>query len=152
SLLYGALVGGGDRLELQRWSVAGYLQVATKTHGGASVAYLNTMLAPVQLLASASWIDWEDPISGSDYVEQRRTRDASVSAARTWRGDFTASLAAFYTDDYDQGAREHVGGPQLALAWTPSDATRYSGLYRALLVSAAAAYYPRMMSTFTGDI
>jgi hypothetical protein len=161
----GAVLGGGDRLGMQRWSIAGYVQprsrLSDKVHWGAEVAYLNTMLAPWQILATAGFIDWVDPVATDDpkitLAEDRRTRDASLSLARTWRGTLTTALSGIYTDDVDRppgelGARRQLGGPALSLAWVSGEATAYTDLRRALLARASAAYYPQALSSFAGDI
>jgi hypothetical protein len=161
----GAALGGGDRLGMQRWSIAGYVQprggITDKLHWGADAAYLNTMLAPWQILATAGFVDWVDPVTTSDpkvmLAEDRRTRDAALSLARTWRGTLTTAVSGIYTDDFDRpagelGVRRRLGGPALSLAWVSGEATSYTDLRRALLAHASAAYYPHALSSFAGDI
>jgi hypothetical protein len=147
--LYGLIVAGGDRLGLQRWSIGGFLQDGA--HYGGNFAYLNTMLAPVSVLAEGSLVDWSDPQPDKTTVE-RRTRDASAGAAYLYRNSLFATLAATYTDDYTPVRRLHLGGPQLALSWHSSETTRYTGDRRALIASAQTTFYPQMASTFAGDI
>lgn len=161
----GAVLGGGDRLGMQRWSIAGYVQPRgagnEREHWGADAGYLNTMLAPWRILATVGFVDWVDPIATDDpevtLAEERRTRDASLSLARTWRATLTATLSGLYTDDFDRppgarGVRRHLGGPALSLAWESGEATAYTGVRRALRLDAAAAYYPQALSSFAGDI
>lgn len=161
----GAVLGGGDRLGMQRWSIAGYVQprseVTDKLHWGADAAYLNTMLAPWQILATAGFVDWVDPVAADDpkvmLAEDRRTRDASLSLARTWRGSLTTTLSGIYTDDYDRppgelGVRRQLGGPALSLGWVSGDFTAYTGFREALFASTSVAYYPHALSSFGGDI
>ena len=161
----GAALGGGDRLGLQRWSLAGYVQprggITDKLHWGADAAYLNTMLAPWQILATAGFVDWVDPVATDDpevtLAEARRTRDGSLSLARTWRGSLRTALSAIYTEDVDQppgapGVRRQLGGPALSLAWVSAESTAYTDLRRGLFGAATAAYYPHALSSFTGDI
>lgn len=164
----GAVLGGGDRLGLQRWGIAGYGQprgMITGTadaHWGADAAYLNTMLAPWQIAASAGFVDWVDPVTSTTdtkvmLAEERRTRDASLSLVRTWRGTLTTALSGVYTDDFDQkpsaaGIHRYLGGPALSLAWLSGESTVYTGLRRALSVTASASYYPQALSSFSGDI
>ncbi len=162
---FGAVLGGGDRLGMQRWAIAGYVQpggaISNQLHWGADAAYLNTMLAPWQILATAGFVDWVDPVATTDpkvmLAEDRRTRDASLSLVRTWRGTLTTSLSGIYTDDFDQppgelGVRRHLGGPALSLAWLSGESTAYTGLRRGLIVDVSAAYYPKALSSFAGDI
>jgi hypothetical protein len=165
---FGAVLGGGDRLGLQRWGISGYGQprgMITGTadaHWGADAAYLNTMLAPWQILATAGFVDWVDPVTRTGdtmmmLAEERRTRDASLSLARTWRGTLTTALSGVYTDDFDQqpgaaGIHRYLGGPALSLAWLSGEATAYTGLRRALSLTALASYYPQALSSFAGDI
>jgi hypothetical protein len=119
------------------------------------------MLAPWQILATGSVIDWVDPVATDDpavkLAEDRRTRDASLSVQRIWRQTLTTTLSGVYTDDFDRlpdmaGVRRHLGGPAIALDWVSAETTPYTGLRRAVQLSAAGAYYPRALSTFTGDI
>jgi hypothetical protein len=119
------------------------------------------MLAPWQILATAGFVDWVDPVTTGDpklrLAEDRRTRDASLSVARTWRGTLTAALSGLYTDDFDRPpgelrVRRQLGGPALSLAWGSGEATAYTGFRRALVADASAAYYPRALSSFAGDI
>jgi hypothetical protein len=161
----GLVLGGGDRLGFQRWSIAGYVQPRNSgnntLHWGGDIAYLNTMLAPYQIIAAGSWIDWVDPVSTDDpnvtLAEDRRTRDASLTIARTWRETLTTALSGVYTDDFDRppmetGIRRHLGGPALTLAWVSGDSTHYTGLRRALIASVGTAYYPKQLSSFAGTI
>ncbi|HUJ56928.1 MAG TPA: hypothetical protein VLX92_00390 [Kofleriaceae bacterium] len=162
--LFGLVIGGGDRLGLQRWSIAGLVQPAVekvpRTHWGADLAYLNAMLAPVLIVGEFSLLDWSDQTdngSGTNVDEERRTRDATLAATYTYRGTLTSSLGGVYSDDFDRvtglaGAREHVGGPQLAVRWDSAETTRYTGPRRALVADAAVAFYPRQVSTFSDDI
>jgi len=162
---YGIVLGGGDRLGLQRWSLAGHVQppnaATSRLHWGGELAYLNTMLAPWQILATAGFVDWVDPVTmaGSDVTraEDRRTRDAALSVSRTWRDTITTTVSAIYTDDFDRppdlpGLDRRLGGPAVSLAWLSGESTPYTGLRRALLASASAAYYPHALSSFAGDI
>jgi hypothetical protein len=165
SFQYGAVIGGGDRLGLQRWSIAAHIQPPTTSNGplrwGGEVAYLNAMAAPWTIVASAGFVDWADPVmqDGSDVTrdEERRTRDAALALSRTWRDTLTTTLAGVYTEDIDQPPDQprldrKLGGPALSLAWTSAESTAYTGLRRALLAAASTAYYPHALSTFTGDI
>ncbi|HEX7843905.1 MAG TPA: hypothetical protein VF469_40800, partial [Kofleriaceae bacterium] len=159
------VLGGGDRLGLQRWSISGSVQppgsFSDQPHWGGEVDYLNTMAAPWQILATAGFLDWAAPVKleGSDITraEERRTRDAALSISRVWRDTISTTLAGVYTRDFDRppdqpGADRHLGGPAVSLTWLSGEATPYTGLRRALLASASAAYYPRALSSFLGDI
>lgn len=161
----GVVLGGGDRLGMQRWSISGYAQPpglgSSHTRWGGDAEYLNTMLAPWRIIATAGLVDWSDPISTDDpqvfLAEDRRTRDASLSLSRTWRETLTTTLSTVYTDDFDRppntaGFGRHLGGPSLSLAWASVESTPYTGARRAVLLDASAAYYPHALSTFTGDI
>nr|HEX4314985.1 hypothetical protein [Kofleriaceae bacterium] len=159
----GVVLGGGDRLDEQRWSLAGYAQPpssgSTAWHYAGDVAYLNHMLAPVTIYADVDAIDWVDPVTFANGSaappDHRRERDATLQILRTWRGTFTAAVAGLYTDDFDQlvtPERRHLGGPQITLAYGAAESTRYTGPRRALYASVNAAYYPSAISTFTGDL
>lgn len=157
----GIQLGGGDRLDLQRWLIAAYGQYDTslsnRVHWGADIQYLNHMLAPWTILATAGFVDWVDSLdtdTGS-VADERRSRDVTVSLSRTWRNALTATLTAVYADDYDAAlapSRRHLGGPELALDWLSSESTPYTGIRRALLARARIGYFPHAASTFAGDI
>ncbi len=155
---YGFVLGGGDRLGFQRWNIAGYVQPpvdGSPTHGGATVDYLNTMVAPWQILADASLIDWADPIA-NDAPEERRTRDVSLTLARTWRGSLLTSLAGVYTEDFDtidgETNHTHLGGPSLTLSWLSGESTRYTDIRRGIAVSTSVAYYTAQLSSFASGV
>ncbi|HET9626408.1 MAG TPA: hypothetical protein VFP84_33835, partial [Kofleriaceae bacterium] len=160
----GAVIGGGDRLGIQRWAIAGYGQYAPSltdhVHWGADAAYLNNMLAPWQILASAGFLDWVDPVAvagGATVGDERRTRDASLSISRTWRGSLTTLASAVYSDDLDRfpGApaiHDRIGGALLDASWTFAETTPYTGLRRGWFGEATAAAYPSALSTFRGDL
>jgi hypothetical protein len=168
----GAVLGGGDRLGMQRWSIAAYAQsdrtLSNQLRWGGDVAYLNMMLAPWQLLAAAGFADWVDPVATDDpdvtLAEQRQTRDAQLSIGRLWRDTLQTQLSGIYTDDTYQlpglrpadppepAVRRRLGGSALSVAWVWGDSTAYTGLRRALFGNASAAYYPASLSSFAGDI
>jgi len=166
----GLVLGGGDRLGLHRWSLAGYVQprdkeITDRAHWSGSAAYLNSMLAPWQILAFADAFEWVDlvhrTVDGSvDEVargEQRRTRDAGISLARTWRDTLTATLGAMYFEDRDVRPDEpaldrKLAGPRLTLGWQSGESTPYTGDRRALVGSLSGAYYPEALSSFAGDL
>ncbi|HMG24517.1 MAG TPA: hypothetical protein VK607_24440 [Kofleriaceae bacterium] len=162
---YGITLGGGDPLGMQRWSISAHAQPPVSSddtvHFGGELAYLNTMLAPWQILATAGFLDWVEPITmdGSDLVrtELRQTRDASLSVSRIWRDSLVTTLSGVYTQDIDEPpdqprADRKLAGPALSLSWLSGEATAYTGLRRALLASASGAIYPQSLSSFTGDI
>ena len=156
---YGFVLAGGDPLEYQRWQIAGYVQPPVDhgaTHGGATVDYLNLMLAPVSILASASLIDWAVPLSGSELPEERRTRDLSLTVSRVYRGSLLASASAIYTDDLDrfdgETRRTHLGGPQVAVSWLSAESTRASGIRRGFAASLQLADYPRALSSLDANL
>jgi hypothetical protein len=163
----GFVLGGGDRLGIQRWSIAGFVQppigTVTSPHFGGDVAYLSNVLAPVQIYADANFYDWGDLTGATTSTgesvtlsEQRRTRDAVLALSNTYRDTLTTSLAALYTDNYwsdSLGAyHAHAAGPQLSLQWESAETTRYTAERRALIFDAAVAYYPQAWSTLPGDI
>lgn len=159
----GLLLGGADRLELQRWSLAGYYQPGGDTpHYGASAAYLNNMLAPVYVVAAATFLDWETPVADAfdprtTYDEEHRTRDASLLVGATYRGALSGAIGGVYTDDFEQledemGLHRRVGGPAISVQWYSAETTRYTGPRRALLLEGEAAFYPEQWSTFSSDI
>jgi hypothetical protein len=123
------------------------------------------MLAPWQILAAAGFLDWEAPIEMDGHttmlLEQRRTRDAVLAISRVWRDTIETALSGVYTRDDVRRPEasglvpsldRHLGGPAVSLAWQSGESTPYTGWRRALLASASAAYYPRALSSFAGDI
>jgi hypothetical protein len=161
AFLIGAVLAGGDHLGLQRWSLAGYVQLtqpslgtgsqlATQPGFGANVAYLNTMLAPVSLIGEYSMADWND--ASYKPVANYRMRDALVAATYTYRGTLVSSIGGVYTDNFDSVFDRHVAGPQVAMQWESAQTTRYTDERLALIADLAVAYYPHDASTFTGDI
>jgi hypothetical protein len=161
----GAVIGGGDQLGIQRWAIAGYGQYAPSitdhVHWGADAAYLNNMLAPWQILATAGFVDWVDPVAGvqagTTVAEARRTRDLSLSISRTWRGTLTTLASALYSDDFDQlpgesAVHDHIGGGLLDASWVFAESTPYTGARRGWFGDASVAAYPAALSTFRGDI
>jgi WD40 repeat protein len=150
--MLGGVVAGGDRLGMQRWSLAGYVQPASnRTHWGGAAAYLNTMLAPVLILAEASTIDWLDTDPDTKATTERKTRDATVGIGYTYRNTLLTTFGGTYTSDYDPNRRA-LGGPQLTTTWYSNETTRYTGDRRAFIASAGAAFYPQQASTFASDI
>ncbi|HEX5064253.1 MAG TPA: hypothetical protein VFV99_32990 [Kofleriaceae bacterium] len=163
----GLVLGGADRLEIQRWMLSGYWQPGNdthKSHYAAAAGYVNNMLAPVSVIAQGSFIDWRsqsiddtDPMNTITYDEEHRTRDASAAISYTYRGSLFTTLGGVYTDDFAQvdtlpSSRLHLGGPSATVEWYSAESTRYTGPRRALLANAAIAYYPRQWSTFMGNI
>lgn len=158
----GLVLGGGDRLGLQRWSLAGYVQPGgDKAHYGANVAYLNYMLAPVYVVGNGGFLDWVDPTpSATDpdliFDVERRTRDASLMIGTSYRGSVDAAIGGVFTDDHEEigstSLRRYVGGPSATVTWYSAETTRYTGPRRALQLEGQLAYYPDSWSTFMGDI
>src|SRR5258706_9499309 len=105
--MIGGVLAGGDRLGLQRWSLAGYVQPADKRpYWGGDVAYLNAMLAPVMLLAEGTVLDWADKQPNQSPTERKR-RDASAGAAYLYRDTLFATIAGTYTYDDDSFRKAH---------------------------------------------
>src|SRR5690606_35615782 len=126
----GLVLGGADRLDLQRWSIAGFVQPGTdgdRPHYGATAAYTNNMLAPVFVTAQGGYLDWVAPVADESdpmitHDEEHRTRDASLLIGNTYRGALAAALGGQYTDDEEQlemlsPLRRHLGGPTAQLSW-----------------------------------
>jgi hypothetical protein len=161
----GVVLGGADRLDLQRWSLAGFVQPGTDdgpAHYGATAAYTNNMLAPVFVTAQGGFLDWVAPVADETdpmitYDEEHRTRDASLLVGYTYRGTLAAAVGGQYTDDEEQlemlpRLRRYLGGPAAQLSWYSAESTRYTGPRRALRIDGQLGYFPRDLSSFDGDI
>ena len=161
----GAILAGGDRLELQRWSIAGYVQppdsLTNQVHGGAEADYLNAMVAPWQIRATAGFVDWVDTVATTDpalsLTEQRRNRYGGLALSRVWRDELATSISGQFAEDTVEFAGElpvlrRLGGAYASVAWASAEATRYTGARRALYVSGWLGYDPSSLSSFAGDI
>jgi hypothetical protein len=163
---FGLVLAGGDRLGLQRWSVAGYVQpqvgdIGSRAHYGGYAGYLNNMLAPVGIIAQATFLEWAAPIATDApdvmLTEERDTKDVALGIAYSWRDSLSLVVGGLYTSDMVQqdaapADRVWVGGPTAQLSWLASESTRYTGLRRALYVTAETGYYPEQLSSFRGTI
>lgn len=163
----GFALAGGDRLDLHRWSLAGYWQPAVeelgnRAHYGAFGAYYNQMLAPITIYVEGGFLDWAAPLADEldpdiTYTEERRTRDVAGGLSYTYRQSLTVDAGGIYTSDafsVDDGAvdRVWVGGPTLGLSWFSGESTRFTGTRRAIFASGQTGYYPEKWSSFMGDI
>jgi hypothetical protein len=162
----GLTLGGGDRLGLQRWALAGYVQpqvgdIGSRAHYGGYAGYLNNMLAPVSILAEGTLLEWAAPIATDDpdvvLTEERDTKDVTLGIAYTWRDSLSLLVGGLYTSDMIQtdtapADRVWVGGPTAQVQWFARESTRYTGLRRALYVTAETGYYPEQLSSFRGTI
>ncbi len=170
--LFGAVVAGGDRLGLQRWSVTGLWQPkfgsARRNHFGGQAAYLNTMLAPWVVLGSASVVAWETTIAPAtdaepnlpNYAELRRQRDATFAIGRSWREAWSVAVGGIYSfeffraNDPTQPAPSEtveLGGAELTASYAAFESTAYTGARRGVLVAGSVAMYPHQLSTLTDD-
>ncbi len=170
--LFGAVVAGGDRLGLQRWSLTGLWQPkfgsARRNHFGGQAAYLNTMLAPWLVLGSASIVSWETTIAPAtdaqpmlaDYAEERRQRDATFAVGRSWREAWSVAVAGIYSFEYFNArnptmpapiATVELGGAELSASYAAFESTAYTGARRGMLIAGSAALYPHQISTLGDD-
>jgi len=166
----GLVLGGGDRLDLHRWSLGGYIQpqvgdVGKTEHYGAFAAYYNQMLAPLTIYAEAGFLDWAAPIEDESnpdpeaptLTEERRTRDVTGGLSYVYRNTLGVNVGGIYTSDaysieeapFD---RVWVGGPIAGVTWYSGETTRYTGARRAIFASAEGGYYPQKLSSFMSDI
>lgn len=170
--LFGAVVAGGDRLGLQRWSLTGLWQpktgAATRQHFGGQVAYLNTMLAPWTILASGSVVSWARSISPAtdanpnlpDYVEENRQRDGSFAIGRSWRNAWSVALGGLYSYEYFDARNPamvtapqtlELGGAELTASYAAFESTAYTGARRGVLTAATVGFYPKQLSTLPSN-
>lgn len=164
--LVGLSLSGGDRLQLQRWYLTGFVEPTlnhsgSRMHYGASAAYLADFFAPIHMLAEAHILSWPDSVASADpkvtLTRERRTHDVQLALLHTWRETLTSALTASYTEDRstigtDPEHYTRLGGASLSATWFSADATRYAGVRRAVELTFAAGLYPRALSTFSGTI
>mgnify|MGYP003817116825 CR=1 FL=1 len=170
--MFGAVVAGGDRLGLQRWSITGLWQpktgAATRQHFGGQVAYLNTMLAPWTMLASGTVLSWARSVSTAsdtnpnspDYLEENRQRDGSFVIGRSWRNAWSVALGGIYSYEYFDARNPAIftppetlelGGAEVTASYAAFESTAYTGARRGVLTSASVGFYPTQMSTLASN-
>ena len=157
----GGVLSGGDRMDRQRWALAGYLQLGVDTgKGGGSFAYSNRLLAPLTLSLSASSFSFADTppvinsntITSADYTLRRRDSELSVDAERLFY-DNPVSLGFAFVESWrpDDPAvllpLLRIGGPHLSAAYQGAATSPYTGASRLFFASIDAAAYPVSLSS-----
>ncbi len=156
--LYGLVLGGGDRLGLQRWAIAGYAQPSPDpARYSVAAAYHNAMLAPWSLALVASDLRWnqgidEDPDQpGFERHEARRQLDAVASFGRVVRGTTYVALEANATmDDFADQPRRELAGVGARLGYGVSEASPRAGTTYGITLEAGAMHYPAPTSSLGG--
>jgi hypothetical protein len=160
--LWGASLGGGDRLGFHRWALSGYLDFVKNADvtGGGSIGYVNTQLAPWLFVLEATQLSWWDlPHAASDtptpaaadLTVLRRQRDLTLGAALPFY-THALSLALLGTElrrggDPTAPALQRLGGVAAALQLNSAEITPYQGERRALALALDAAHYPDRFGT-----
>jgi hypothetical protein len=158
--IFGLALTGGDRLEIHRWTVAGYYQPVSGKPSF-SFAYSNRQLAPYSLTLSGAQFTVRDTpfrpegsqaITAADFVLFHRDRIASLDLSRSFY-DNPVTLGASFIETY----RPHdldfnyvttrLAGPHLSAAYFGVEATPYTGTRRLLFLSTDVAAYPAAWSS-----
>jgi hypothetical protein len=153
--MFGLALTGGDRLEIHRWTVAGYYQPVSGKPSF-SFAYSNRQLAPYSLTLSGAQFTVRDtpfqppgssPVTNADFVLYRRERTASLDLTRTFY-DNPVTLGASFIESYRPHdlnfpfVTRRLAGPHLSTAYLGAETTPYTGARRLLFLSTDIAAYP----------
>jgi hypothetical protein len=158
--LWGATVGGGDRLGLHRWALSGYADVVkSDSRFGGSIGYANTQAAPLLVLLSASQFSWWDRPRGTSstasddivYSVDRRQRDLGIDFALPFY-THAASLGLHATEQRRIGdpsvpRLRQLTGISAALTLINAETTPYVGQRRALELDLDGTVYPGRLGT-----
>jgi hypothetical protein len=154
TLQLGLALSGGDRLDLIRWSVAGYIEPDTRKLSGAGGLLFND-LAPWTIAVLGERLEYtahltDDTTTPATTTDvDRETRTALASISRTWRGTYSLGLGGVYNYDQDERRTARLYGTGLALAYTALESTLYTGPRRGLALALDGIYYPRKSGAIT---
>jgi hypothetical protein len=151
----GAVLSGGDRLEIHRWALAGYYQLVAGG-GGGSFAYSNRQLAPLTLSLALGQFSFKDvppvlntsPPTAADFTLTRRERELTFDALRLfYENPVSIGFAFIETYRPDDPAvlipLRRIAGPHLSASFAGAAAAPYTGISRLFLAAIDAAAYPR---------
>jgi hypothetical protein len=149
----GLALSGGDRLDLVRWAVAGYIDPQdTSKISGAGGLILND-LAPWVISVLGQRLHYNEDIRDDDNMViatlERELRDASLAIGRTFRGTYSLAAGATYAYDRVDDDILRLYGPAAALGYTAIEATRAAGIRRGIAVAVDGAYFPRPAGALT---
>lgn len=148
STLLGLKLGGGDALGFHRWAISGLIQPESRKLGGI-VEYGTTLLAPVNLVATARQISWHDTLA-MDVEQDRRQRVATLTFDTTLRTTTLHAGAIAMEDRLEEAGAtltRRLAGPSIGLTHTAIESTPNAGPRRGFQVAANAAYFDRGLST-----
>jgi hypothetical protein len=143
----GLALSGGDRLDLVRWALAGYINPKnTDQHSGAGGVILNDA-APWVITALGQRLEFTEEIRDDmgmivDRLD-REVRDASLVIGRQWRGTYSLAVSGVYAYDRVNDSTLRLYGPDATLGYTAIEGTRATGIRRGIVLVASGAYYPR---------
>jgi len=151
----GAVLSGGDRLEIHRWALAGYYQLVAGG-GGGSFAYSNRQLAPLTLSLALGQFSFKDvpPVlntsqpTAADFTLTRRERELTFDALRLFYEN-PVSVGFAFIESYrpDDPAvlipLRRIAGPHLSASFAGAAAAPYTGISRLFLAAIDAAAYPQ---------
>jgi hypothetical protein len=161
----GALyLGGSDRLQFNRWSLTGLLQLGSPHPGyGGAAAYANSQLAPFTFIADALALryhdTWPSPPSlmspapqMKQYVLEKTLLQTEAFVTRSFYGA-PAELGFDLVDDDQPNEptlpvkHRRVAGPFIAAEYAGIETTPYTGLRRALFVLPSINLFPAAWSS-----
>lgn len=146
--LIGLKLGGGDALGFHRWAISGLIQPESRKLGGI-LEYGTTLLAPVNVVATARQISWRDePEMGIE--QDRRQRVATLSFDTTLRTTSFRAGGIALEDFIEEGAAtltRRLAGPSIGVSHAAVESTPNAGARRGYAIAADAAYFDRGLST-----
>lgn len=155
----GLVLGGADVLGTHSWLVSGTWQPkqegdAGGPYLGGAARYRTTVLAPWTLVAEGSTYHGAEKVAPDDEgapvaFRDRKTRDASILAARSWAGTWALAAGAVYSRARHSAVApgelaedRELGGPAVAASYFGGDSTPYTGLRRGVGLDVAALHFP----------
>ena len=147
--LLGLTIGGGDRLSMHQWQVAGFLDFSKDARPSGRLGYSNSQLAPLTISLQASHFDWWDRphgVSEGDLTVDRRARELLFTLQLPFV-THTASLSLHATEERSVGdpmrpGRRRLGGATGTLDVTAFEGTPYTGARRGLGLNLTGSVYP----------
>ena len=142
----GLALSGGDRLDLVRWAMAGYIDPQDKKMSGAGGIILND-LAPWVVLATGQRLEFTEEERDDDGMlvatYDREIRDGVVALGREWRGTYAVAAGGAYAYDRVDSGILRLYGPEASVGYAAVESTRAAGIRRGLMMTGSGAWFPR---------